>query len=156
MRPLICALLLCCSTLALPQTSAIAMVTISEAPSDSEIIRQIEDDWLKAERTTDIAAIERILARDFAGVGSNGPVPGKSELLRTLRPHAGQSPPYTVEHSDMRIFLLGDTAVATYTKTYTAKENGNVGHEDMTDIFLKDHGTWKLRFSRSSLNPGSE
>ena len=104
----------------------------------------------KTERTTDVAALDRILADDFAGVGTNGPAPGKTQLLKNLQPHAGQAPPYTVETSDMHIIVRGDTAVAAYTKTYTAKEHGNVDHEDMTDVFTRDHGMWKLRISRNS------
>jgi|SRR5579859_1269775 len=153
MRHVILALLLCSTTLAFPQSSAIAMVSIHDAPpSDSDAVRQLEDEWLKAERTTDITAIERIMADDYAGIGSNGTIPSKAQLLSDLRSHAGQAPPYTVDKSDMRIFLVGNTLVATYTKTYTAKENGNVNHEDMTDIFVKEHGVWKLRFARSTLN----
>jgi len=126
--------------------------TAASSPDQTDVaaIQQIEDDWLKTERSTDLAALERILADDFAGVGTNGPAPGKAQLLKNLRAHAGQAPPYTVETSDMHIIVRGDTAVAAYTKTYTARENGNVGHEDMTDVFTRDHGQWKLRISRSS------
>lgn len=81
--------------------------------------------------------------------------PGKAELLKTWRASAGQALPYTVETADMRIYILGDSAVAAFTKTYTAKENGNVAHEATTHVFTKDHGTWKMRFSRST-NPRSE
>ena len=55
----------------------------------------------------------------------------------------------------MRIYILGDSAVAAYTKIYTAKENGNVVHEATTHIFTKDHGTWKMRSSRATV-PKSE
>jgi len=152
MRPFILTAFFCTlATLGFAQKSATAIVSISDPAVDSDVIRQIEDDWLKAQQTTDIAMIQRIMADDYQGVGSNGPAPGKAQLLKNLRPHEGQAPPYTVENSDMQIFLLGDTAVAIYTKTYTAKENGNVAHEDMTDIFVKDHGGWKLRFARSTL-----
>ena len=152
MRSAIYLLVLCAfAALSFGQNSAPGKSNAAAATSNADAIRQVEDDWLKAERTTDIAAIERILSDDYAGVGSNGPVPGKAQLLKNLRPSAGNAPPYTVEKSDMRIFLVADTAVATYAKTYTAKENGNVAHEDMTDIFVKDHEAWKLRFARSTL-----
>ena len=90
------------------------------------------------------------MADDFVGIGANGQTPGKAQLLKNWRSQAGQAPSYTVETSDMRVFVLGETAVATYTKTYTAKENGNIAHEDVTDIFTRQHGSWKLRLSRSS------
>lgn len=53
----------------------------------------------------------------------------------------------------MRIFVRGTTAVATYSKTYTAKENGNIANQDITDIFTKDEQGWKLRISRASFRP---
>lgn len=135
-------------------TSAVgqgAPTPATASPSDQPdvaAIQQIEDEWLKAERTTDPAALERILADDFAGIGSNGVSPGKAQLLKNWQPHAEQAPPYTVETSDMHIIVRGDTGVAAYTKTYTAKENGNVAHQDMTDVFTRDHGMWRLRISR--------
>jgi hypothetical protein len=54
----------------------------------------------------------------------------------------------------MHIYVLGDTAVAAYMKTYTAKETGNVAHEDTTHILTREHGTWKLRISRASIRSG--
>jgi ketosteroid isomerase-like protein len=135
---------------ALGQGSSDSATPSATDQADVATIQQIEDEWLQTERSTDLAALDRILADDFAGVGTNGPAPGKAELLKGLQAHAGQAPPYTAEHSDMHIIVRGDTAIAAYTKTYTAKENGNVDHEDMTDVFTRDHGKWKLRISRNT------
>jgi ketosteroid isomerase-like protein len=148
--------LLCASTApALAQNAknaAPAVPTIIAPRGDPEAIQEIEDDWLRAERTTDPAALEKILSDDFVNLAPNGLAPGKTQLLKTWQAHAGQAPPYTVETSDMRIYILGDTAVAAYAKTYTTKDGGNVAHEDTTHIFVKDHGIWKLRISRSSFH----
>lgn len=130
------------------QSAPASSTASSPDQTDVAAIQQLEDQWLKTERNTDVAMLERIMADDFAGVGSNGPAPGKAQLVKNLQTHAGQAPRYTLEISDMHIIVRGDTAVAAYTKTYTAKENGNVGHEDMTDVFTRDHGQWKLRISR--------
>ena len=130
------------------QGTATSTTAPSPDETDTTLIQKLEDEWLKTQRTTDLAALERILADDFAGVGTNGPTPGKPQLIRDLQAHAGQAPPYTVANSDMHIIVRGDTAVASYRKTYTAKENGNVAHEDMTDVFTRDQGKWKLRISR--------
>lgn len=137
----------------LAQNSITAAPKPSPAKTDSELIQQLEDDWLKAERTTDPTAIDRILSEDFVNLAPNGLAPGKAKLRETWKAHAGQAPPYTVESSDMRIYVLGDTAVAAYSKTYTAKENGNVVHEDTTHVFTRENGAWKLRISRSSFHP---
>ena len=87
-------------------------------------------------------------------LGPSGLAPGKSQLLKNFQAHAGEAPAYVVETSDMRVYLLGDTAVAAYVKTYTGKESGATAREDMTHIFVRDHGVWKLRMSRSSLRSG--
>ncbi|HVN22264.1 MAG TPA: nuclear transport factor 2 family protein [Dongiaceae bacterium] len=136
------------SASALGQGALTSVPALSADQADIRAVQQIEDEWLQAERSTDLATLERIVADDFAGVGTNGPSPDKAQLLKNLRAHAGQPPPYTVERSDMHIIVRGDTAIAAYTKTYTAKENGNVDHEDMTDVFTRDQGKWKLRISR--------
>jgi ketosteroid isomerase-like protein len=131
-----------------PSNSAPKTATVQ---SDSELIQQIEDDWLKGENTTDMAVLERVLADDYVNLTPRGLGPGKAEIISHLQPRAGQTPPYSLDVKDMHIYVLGDTGVAAYVKTYTAKEGGNVVREDATHIFVKDHGTWRLRISRASL-----
>src|SRR5260370_22929332 len=60
--------------------------------NDSEVIQQIEDDWLKGENTTDIAVLERVLADDYVNLTPRGLGPTKHELIRHLHPSAGHSP----------------------------------------------------------------
>jgi ketosteroid isomerase-like protein len=127
-------------------------IPASAASPDYRAIQQLEDDWLKAERNTDPAILDRVLSDDFVNLGPTGQAANKAQLLKNWQPHAGQPPAYAVETSDMHIYVLGDSAVAAYSKTYTAKENGNVIHEDTTHVFTKDHGAWKLRLSRSSFH----
>jgi hypothetical protein len=134
------------------QSPASAAPASAAAQGDSGVIQQLEEDWLKAERTTDTAILDRILAEDFANIGPNGPAPGKAQLLKNWQSRAGQAPPYTVETSDLRVFIFDNTAVTAYAKTYTARENRKVIREDTTHVFTKDKGIWKLRASRSSFH----
>jgi hypothetical protein len=115
------------------------------------MIQHIEDDILKGEKTTDIAVLERVLADDYVNLTPRGVGPTKAEIISHLQPRAGQAPPYSLETNDMHIYVLGDAAVAAFTRTYTAKENGNILHEDTTHIFKKEHGAWKLKISRATL-----
>jgi|ERR1700730_2059808 len=128
--------------------------TASGRQTDSELIQQIESDWLKAERNTDPIVVERVLADDYVNLVPTGTGPGKATLLKNFREHAGETPPYSVQQEDMHVYLLGDTAVAAYLKIYIAKENKNVAREDTTHIFTKDGGIWKLRISRTSTHQG--
>ena len=126
--------------------------TATPQPTDStEAIHQIEDEWLKGENTTDIAVLERVLADDYVNLTPHGLGPTKAEIISHLQPRAGQAPPYTLATKDMHIYILGDAAVAAYTKTYTAKESDNVLREDTTHIFKKERGAWKLKISRATI-----
>jgi hypothetical protein len=118
--------------------------------SDTNAIQTLEADLLKSEATTNIAFMERTLADDYVNLVRSGPGPGKKEIIEGMKPHAGQAPPYSVEMHDLQVYLLGDTAVAVFVKTYTAKENGNMANEDITHVFARDHGSWKLKISRAS------
>ena len=149
--PLLMVLCFCAPTLFGQDSTASLKASVPR--TDSDIIYQLEDDWLQAERTTNAAALDRILSDDCVNLAPNGLAPGKSQLRETWKAQAGQAPPYPVERWDLRVYILGDTAVAAYSKTYTAKENGNVAHEDTTHVFMKEQGAWKLRISRSSFHP---
>jgi ketosteroid isomerase-like protein len=119
--------------------------------ADSQLIQQIELDWLKAERTTDPTLVERVLADDYVNLTPTGIGPGKAALLKNFREHAGEAPPYSMRQQDMHIFVLNDiAAVASYVTIYVSNENKTVARQDTTHVFTKEHGTWKLRVSRSS------
>jgi|HubBroStandDraft_5_1064220.scaffolds.fasta_scaffold757663_1 ketosteroid isomerase-like protein len=117
---------------------------------DTSAIEAIEADLLKSEASTNIAFMERTLADDYVNLLPSAPGPGKKEIIEGMKPHAGQAPPYSVEMHDLHVYLLGDTAVAVFVKTYTGKENGNMANEDLTHVFARDHGIWKLKISRAS------
>jgi ketosteroid isomerase-like protein len=123
----------------------------SSQDADTQLIQQIETDWLKAERTTDPNIIDRVLANDYVNLTPTGTGPGKVELLSHSLEHSGEAPSYSVRQEDMHIFVLNETsAVAAYVKVYVANENKSVAREDTTHVFTKGHGTWRLRISRAS------
>lgn len=142
---------LCClAALTLLVDPAFPQSHSSARQVEIKTIQQIEDDWLRGERTTDISTFERVLADDYVNLTPRGIGPGKAKIIEQVRTHAGKAPPYSVDIADMHIYILGDVAIAAYVKTYTAKENGNVMREDNTHIFEREHGTWKLKISRES------
>jgi ketosteroid isomerase-like protein len=125
--------------------------TGSAESADSRAIRQLETEWLQAERTTDPSIVERILADDYANLTPTGTGPGGADLVRNFKAHSGSAPPYSVREHSLRIFVLNDkSAIATYVKEYVANENGNVARQDMTDVFTKNAQGWKMRLSRTS------
>jgi len=51
----------------------------------------------------------------------------------------------------MYVYMLGDTAVAMYVKKYAVRASPEtVDVQDVTDVFVRGDGNWKLKISRSS------
>jgi hypothetical protein len=63
--------------------------TASSRDADNQLIRQIETDWLKAERTTDPSVVDRVLADDWVNLTPTGIGPGKAAVLKNFREHTG-------------------------------------------------------------------
>ena len=138
---------------AVGQTSAPKPDTAVPSPGaqgDEDAIRQLEAALLNAEMNTDPSVIGKVFADDWANLAPSGPGPAKAEILERYQEHAGQAPPYTSREEQMQVYLFGDAAVAAYVKVYVAKENRNIARQDMTDVFIKSDGVWKLRITRTS------
>ena len=145
------------SALAQANSTQVSRALGSNRQSDTELIQQIETEFLKAERTTDPTVMERVLADDYVNLVPRGIGPGKEELVKTFQAHQGEAPPYSVRQQDMHIFVLSEiSAIAAFAETFVAKENQNVAHQDITHVFTKAHGTWTLRLSRTSSSASTE
>ena len=123
--------------------------------SDTESLIQLEKDLFRAKMTSDPEVIGKVLADDWVNITPTGRGWGKPELIERLHQHPGELPPYSAQQQDLQVFLFGNTAVAAYFEEDTAKPDqhlpwGNKLQTDVTDVFVKDGGTWKLRMSRAS------
>jgi hypothetical protein len=80
-----------------------------------------------------------------------GPDLTEAKLVEGVYKSQGQAPPYIAREEDMHVYMLGDTAIAMYVKEYAVRANPNqVDRQDLTDVFVRTAGTWKLKISRSS------
>ena len=80
-----------------------------------------------------------------------GPAFTKAKLVEGVHKSKGQAPPYIPSEEDMHVYMLGDTAIAMYVKEYAVRANPNqVDRQDLTDVFVRSAGTWKLKISRAS------
>ena len=119
--------------------------------SDTETIIQMEKDLLKVRLTRDPEAVEavgKVLADDWVNLEPDRRGPGKAGMMEFLHQRSGPLSPSSMRQQDLQVFLFGNTAVATYFFGDTAKPDEHF--MDVTDVFMKDGGTWKLRLSRSS------
>jgi ketosteroid isomerase-like protein len=118
--------------------------------SDTESLTQIEKDLFKVKMTRDPDVIGKVVADDWVNLEPDRRGPGKAEMIEFLRQHSGQLPPSSFQQHDLQVFIFGNTAVATYVQGDTAQPDGQP--MDVTDVFVKDDGTWKLRLTRGSLH----
>jgi hypothetical protein len=135
------------ATAAFSQQSAVSASSTEVAQKDEQQIQQLDAEMLKGEMNSDPVVFEKILADDCLPAG---PDLTKAKLVEGIRKAQGQAPAYTAREKDMHVYILGDTAIAIYVKEYAVRANPNqVDRQDLTDIFVRSAGTWKLKMSRA-------
>ena len=132
------------------QQSVASASTSEVSEKDEQQIRQLEADMLKGEMTSDPAVFERIFADDCLNLPA-GPDLTKTKIVEGIRKSQGHIPPYSARETDMQVYILGDTAIATYVKEYSVRANPNqIDDQDLTDIFVRSAGARKLKISRAT------
>jgi Domain of unknown function (DUF4440) len=138
------------ATAAFSQQSAVSASTSEVSQKDEQQIRQLEAELLRGEMNSDPVVFEKILADDCLNLPA-GPDLTKAKFVEGVRKSQGQAPPYIAREEDMHVYMLGDTAIAIYVKEYAVRANPNqVDRQDLTDIFVRGVGTWKLKISRAT------
>lgn len=133
-----------------PAKQVAAHVGTVTQQSDTQLLVQIEKDLFKAHMTSAPEVVEvvgKVLADDWVNLEPDRRGPGKPEMMEFLHQRSGQLPSHLAQR-DLQVFLFGNTAVATYFQQDTAKPDEHP--VDVTDVFVKDNETWKLRLTRGS------
>lgn len=108
---------------------------------DKVEIARIEERWLHAIETTDLATLDSILAEDFIRPSpSAGQFINKSQLLDYFKSHKSTSAARHIEN--LTVTIYGVTAIARGTVT-TADSSGHATSRNLfTDVFVLRHGQW--------------
>ncbi len=127
-----------------------APVDIDSPPTDPELVlRQltaVEHEWNEANIKGNRAIVRRIVADEFRGVGANGSVENKEQMLANLEPNPEIA---SLKLSDLKISLAGNTAVITGLNTAKGK-NGQTITFRFTDTFLWRDGRWQAISSQAT------
>jgi hypothetical protein len=138
------------ATAAYPQKSAVPASANEVSQKDEQQIRLIEEGMLNGEMNSDPVVFEKILTDDCLHLPA-GPDLTKAKLVEGIRKSQGQAPSYTARETDMRVYMLGDIGIAIYVKEYMARENpSQADDQDVTDVFVRSAGIWKLKISRAT------
>jgi len=109
-----------------------------------EEIRKVDQERIHAQVHADAAALDRIYADDFIGIGPSGTLRTKKEVLAdfTSKKLTFQS----ITTDDVRIRVYGNAAVETGLSTMKGQDAGKVVPEEnrFTRVWIKEGGRWRL------------
>jgi hypothetical protein len=131
-----------------PPTTQSNQITAQGSPQrDLEVLRRLEEEYLRAEIEDDTTIAGSILADDYVGLRADGSSASKADILSNLARHERRRAPYLITATNMREHLFGDTACLTYTKVYTRPGSQTSYSENVLHVLTLRNGVWRLQLS---------
>ena len=128
-----------------------ASIVLGQGPSESsdrrrsiKVIRQLDYERIQAQIKADAAALERIYATDFIGVGPSGAVRTKPQVISDFK--SGELKFQSITTDEVQVRIYGNTAVETGRSTMTGQDKGKAvpGENRFTRVWVKQQGHWRL------------
>src|ERR1043165_5892818 len=109
-----------------------------------ERIRRLDQERIQAQIHADAAALDRIYAEDFIGIGPSGTVRTKPQVLADFTSHDLSFQSITTDEVRFRVY--GNTAVETGRTTTVGQDKGKVVPRDnrFTRVWVRRQGRWRL------------
>lgn len=127
-------------------------MALSQAPSskpisafDQQLIDQ-QKQFLQATQSKNPTAVDRAIADDFQGIGTNGDFYDKSEVVESAQ--AGM--PEDTRAYDFHVVKLNDDSAVVAYNLIVPGEHPRYRH--MADTWAKIDGRWKLKFRQITPN----
>jgi ketosteroid isomerase-like protein len=117
-----------------------------------QVIRRLDNERIQAQIHADAAALERIYADDFIGVGPSGTVRTKPQVISDFT--SGDLKFQSITTDDLRVRVYGDSAVETGRSTMDGQDKGKTVPHDtrFTRVWVKQQGRWRLVANHYSSN----
>ena len=117
-----------------------------------QVIRKLDNERIQPQIHADTAALERINADDFIGVGPSGTVRTKPQVISDFT--SGDLKFQSLTTDDVRVRVYGDAAVETGRSTMDGQDKGKAVPHDtrFTRVWVKQHGRWRLVANHYSSN----
>src|ERR1043165_9966729 len=109
-----------------------------------ETIRRLDQERIQAQIHADAAALDRIYADDFIGIGPSGTVRTKPQVLADFTSHNLSFQSITTD--EVRIRVYGNTVGETGRTTTVGQDKGRVVPRDnrFTRVWVRWQGRWRL------------
>jgi ketosteroid isomerase-like protein len=117
-----------------------------------QVIRKLDNERIQAQIHADAAALERIYADDFIGVGPSGAVRTKPQVISDFT--SGDLRFQSITTEDVRVRVYGNAVVETGRSTMDGQDKGiAVPHDTrFTRVWVKQQGRWRLVANHYSSN----
>jgi uncharacterized protein (TIGR02246 family) len=148
-RTLVAAVLVFAATSTSPGQEQSA--TRDHGSSIEQAIRQLDQERIQAQIGADAAALDRIYAEDFIGVGPSGTVRTKAQVISDFT--AGSLKFQSITTDEVLVRVYDNTAVETGLSTMIGQDNGKAVPRDtrFTRVWVKQQGRWRLVANHYSL-----
>jgi ketosteroid isomerase-like protein len=109
-----------------------------------QIIRHVDQERIQAQIGADTAALDRIYADDFIGIGPSGVVRTKSQVIADFT--SGNLRFQSITADDVRVRVYGNTAVETGRSTMIGQDGAKPVPRDnrFTRVWVKQQRGWRL------------
>ena len=116
-----------------------------------QVIRQLDGERIQAQIGADAAALDRIYADDFIGVGPSGTVRTKKQVILDFTSGTLKFQSITTDEVQVRVYE--NTAVETGLSTMDGQDNGKAVPRNtrFTRVWVKQQGNWRLVANHYSL-----
>jgi len=109
-----------------------------------QVIRKLDNERIQAQIHADAAALKRIYADDFIGVGPSGTVRTKPQVISDFT--SGDLRFQSITTEDVRVRVYGNASVETGRSTMDGQDKGRAVPHDtrFTRVWIKQQGRWRL------------
>ena len=115
-----------------------------QSSSVEQAIRQLNSERIRAQIGADATAVDRIYADDFTGVGPNGTVRTKAQLILDFT--SGDLKFRSITTDEFQVRIYENTALETGLSTMSGQDKGKAVPRDtrFTRVWVKQQGRWRL------------
>ena len=123
----------------------------NEGGTVEQTIKQVDNERIQAQIHADAAALDRIYADDFIGIGPSGTVRTKAQVLAVFTSHHLTFQSITTAEVQVRVYE--NAAVETGLSTMIGQDKGKTVPRDnrFTRVWVKQQGHWRLVANHYSL-----
>ena len=112
--------------------------------SVEQAIKQLDAERIRAQIGADAAALDRIYADDFIGVGPSGTVRTKAQVISDFT--SGDLKFQSIVTDEVQVRVYENAAVETGLSTMSGQDKGKAVPRDtrFTRVWVKQQGQWRL------------